>query len=146
MLFVLLILQLSSTIRLRNRRQAVRIILKELESLSFDIASDDVIKELQDELHTIKVKYQKNVSKENGLHLYTQVQPTSSFERVRKLKIKYKRLRQQVVPYDFLIPKMKAGRPRNEYHYRNRVGKKASNWRKVTFRVDNYISSNLSFS
>ena len=109
---------------MRNRRQAVRIILKELESLSFDIASDDVIKELQDELHTIKVKYQKNVSKENGLHLHTQVQPTSSFERVRKLKIKYKHLRQQVVPYDFLIPKMKAGRPRNEYHYRNRVGKK----------------------
>ena len=71
MLFVVLILQLSSTICLRNRCQAVRIILKELESLSFDIASDDVIKELQDELHTIKVKYQKNVNKENGLHLHT---------------------------------------------------------------------------
>ena len=59
MLYVVFILQLSSTIRLRNRRQAVRIILKELESLSFDIASDDVIKKLQDALHTIKVKYQK---------------------------------------------------------------------------------------
>ena len=66
MLFVVLILQLSSTIRLRNRCQAVRIILKELESLSFDIASDDVIKELQDELHTIKVKYQKMLAKKMG--------------------------------------------------------------------------------
>ena len=82
----------------------------------------------------------------NGLHLHTQIQPTSSFKRVRKLKIKYKHLRQQVILYDSLTPKMKAGRPRNEYHYRNRVGKKASNWRKVTFSVDNYISSNLSFS
>ena len=82
MLFFLLILHLSSTILLKNRRQAVRIILKELESLSFDIASDDVIRELQDELHTIKVKYQKNVSKENGLHLHTQAQLTRFFERV----------------------------------------------------------------
>ena len=65
----------------------MRIILKVLKSLSFDIASDDVIKELQDELHTIKVKYQKNVSKGNGLHLHTQVQPTSSFERVSQNKL-----------------------------------------------------------
>ena len=53
MLFVVLILQLSSTIRLRNQRQVVRIILKELESLSFNIPSDYVIKKAQDELHTI---------------------------------------------------------------------------------------------
>ena len=116
---------------LRRQRQAVRVTLKELECLSFDITSADVIEKLAEELQTLKAKYQQNVTSENGLLLRPQVNATNSFERARKLKLKYKRLKQRVAPYSSLKPKKLPGRPRGDYRHRNRVGKKASNCRKV---------------
>ena len=83
-------LKLSPTVCLRTQRQAVRVTLKELESLSFDIASGEVLKQLYDELQALKAKYQQNVSSESGLVLRTQGQATNSCERARKLKLKYK--------------------------------------------------------
>lgn len=126
--------------RLRTQRQAVRVTLKELESLSFDITSADVLKNLSDELQALKAKYQQNVTRESGLVLRTQVHATSSFEKARKLKLKYKRLRQRIAPYGSLIPKKQPGRPRSDYRHRNRVGKKASNWRKVWTNATNLNS------
>ena len=122
---------------LRTQRQAVRVTLKELESLSFDIASADVLKNLSDELQALKSKYQQNVTRERGLVVRPQVHATSSCERARKLKLKYKRLRQRIAPYGSLKPKKQPGRPRSDYRHRNRVGKKASNWRKVWNNVTN---------
>ena len=116
---------------LRTQRQAVRVTLKELESLSFDITSADILKTLSCELVTLKTKYQQNVTCESGLVVRPQVHATSSFERARKLKLKYKRLRQRRAPYGSLVPKKQPGRPRSDYRHRNRVGRKASNWRKV---------------
>ena len=107
----------------RSQRQVVRVALKELESLSFDITSADVLKSLFGDLQALKAKYQQNVTCESGLVLRPQVHATNSFERVRKLKLKYKRLRQRVAPYGSLVPKKQPGRPRNDYHHRNRVGK-----------------------
>ena len=116
---------------LRTQRQGVRVTLKELESLSFDITSADVLKNLSCELEALKAKYQQNVTYESGLVVRPQVRATSSFKRARKLKLKYKRLRQRIAPYGSLVPKKQPGRPRSDYRHRNRVGKKASNWRKV---------------
>ena len=110
---------------LRRQRQAVRVTL-ELECLSFDITSADVIEKLAEELQALKAKYQQNVPSENGLLLRPQVNATNSFERARKLKLKYKRLKQRVAPYSSLKPKKLPGRPRGDYRHRNRVGKKAS--------------------
>ena len=74
---------------LRTQCQAIRVTLKELESLSFDIISADVLKNLLDELQALKAKYQQNVTRESGLILRPQVRATSSFERARNLKLKY---------------------------------------------------------
>ena len=85
--------------------------MKELESLSFDIASNDVLKNLFEEVQALKAKYQQNATRESGLILRTQVQATSSCERVRKLKLKYKYFRQHTAPYGSLKPKNTPGRP-----------------------------------
>ena len=114
---------------LRTQRQAVRVTLKELESVSFDITSANVLKQLLSDLETLKSKYVQSLSTEDGLVLRTQA--TSSSERARKLKLKYKRLRQRTAPYGSLTPKQQSGRPRTDYRYRNSVGKKATNLRKV---------------
>ena len=66
---------------LRTQCQAVRVTLKELESLSFDIANADVLKNLSDELQALKAKYQQNVTRERGLVVHPQVHATSSCER-----------------------------------------------------------------
>lgn len=113
---------------MRIQRQVT---LKELESLSFDIASADVLKHLSDELQALKAKYQQNVTHESGLIMRPQVHTTNSCERARKLKLKYKCLKQRIAPYGSLKTKKQSGRPKRDYRYRNRVGKKASNWRKV---------------
>ena len=105
--------------------------LKELECLSFDIANGEVLEQLLAELQALKVKYRQSVTSESGLVLRTLVRATSSCDRARKLKLKYKRIRQRVAPYRSLKPKMQPGRPRSDYHHRNRVGKNASNWCKV---------------
>ena len=52
---------------------------------------------------------------------------TSSNLRTRKLKLKYKRLRQDTTPHGSLDTKCLSGRPRVDYQYRNRFGRKASN-------------------
>ena len=71
---------------LRSQRQAVQLALKELESLSFDIASADALKSLSNELQALKAKYQQNVTCKNGLVLRPQVCATSPFERAQKSK------------------------------------------------------------
>ena len=88
-----------------TQRETVRVtlVLKELESLSFDIDSSDVLKNLSDELQALKAKYQLNVTSVNGLVLRPQVYATNSCERARKLKLKYKRMRQRVAPYTILL-------------------------------------------
>ena len=122
------IFQFSPAACLRTQRQAVRVTLKELESLSFDINSADAIKQLHSDLESLKKKFQQSTSTENGLVLRTQA--TCSRDRARKLKLTYKQLRQRMAPYDSLYTKQQSGRPRSDYRYRNRVGKKATTLRK----------------
>ena len=122
----------SPTLCLQTQRQAVRVTLKELESLSFDIPRVDVLKQLLSDLESLKTKYRQTLSTENGLVLRTQATCTCPHERARKLKLKYKRFRQRAAPYGSLIPKQQSGRPRSDHRYRNRVGKKATDLRKVS--------------
>lgn len=58
---------------LRTQRQAVRVTLKELESLSFDITSADILKTLSCELEALKAKYQQNMTCKSGLVVHPQV-------------------------------------------------------------------------
>ena len=102
--------------------------LKELESLSFDIASTDALTNLRSDLELLKTKYLLSTSTENGLVL---CQHIGAGERARKLKLKYKHLRQRAAPYKTLESDQHSGRPRNDYRYRNHFGRKAADFRKV---------------
>ena len=107
----------------------MRVALKELESISFDIACSDALKNLHSDLELLKEKYLKNTSTEEGIVLR---QHASSNERARKLKLKYKRLKQRTSPYNSLeLHQHHPGRPKSDYRYRNRFGRKAAKLRKV---------------
>ena len=124
---MILHVQLSYTQDMRRQRQAIRIALKEIESLSFNM---EVIGNLQNlaDLQSLQQKYCERVSKYQGLVLRPKA--TSSAERALQLKRKYKRLSQQISQYKTL-PTKQGGRPRLDASYRNRVGRKATNKRKV---------------
>ncbi len=131
-------LQCSTTQDVRSQRQEVRIALKELESLSFDMEDANSLRSLLD----LRVKYNKDLHTEEGLIL--RPQPTSTTERARKLKLKYKRLQQRAVPYGSLESKLQPGRPRADERYRNRVGRRAANFRKVWLNVhEKYVHVHL---
>ena len=88
----------------------------------------DILKQLSVDLQAILHKYSEFVSKEQGLIVRPKV--TSSSERARKLKQKYKRIAKQVALYKSL-PTKQPGRPRLNAGFRNRVGRKAAKLRKV---------------
>ena len=122
---MILHIQLSYTQDLRRQRQAIRIALKEIELLSFNM---EVIGNLQNLAKSLQCKYCECVPKYQGLVLRPKA--TSSAERALQLKRKYKRLSQQISQYKTL-PTKQGGRPRLDASYRNRVGRKATNKRKV---------------
>ncbi len=71
----------------------------------------------------IEAKYGQKVSTENGLATlaYAHNLTTSSNLRTRKLKLKYKRLRQNTKVYGYFVCL------EINYQYRNKFGRKASN-------------------
>ena len=106
----------------------MRIVLKEIESLSYNMEDQDILKQLSMDLQVVWNKYSKSVSKEQGLIVRPKI--TSSGERAHKLKQKYKRIAKQVALYKPL-PVSQPGRPRLKACFRNRVGRKAAKLRKV---------------
>ena len=90
------------------------------------MSSTDILKYLSDELQALKAKYQQDTTCEGGLVWHPQGCITSSLERARKLKLKYKW--QRLAPYGSLITKRQPGRPRSDYRHRNSVGKKANEY------------------
>ena len=86
------------------------------------------LKNLVEDLELLKRKYSEGVPREQGL--VVRPKATSSAERALQLKRKYKRLSQQISRYKSL-PTKQRGRPRLDARYRNRVGRKAANKRKV---------------
>lgn len=121
-------IQLSHSRDLRSCRQAVRIALKEIESLSFNMEVNGDLQNLAEDLQSLLLKYGKTVPRDQGLVLRPKA--TSSVERALQLKRKYKRLNQQISLYKSLPTKME-GRPRLDASHRNRVGRKAATKRKV---------------
>ena len=115
---------------MRSLRQNIRIALKEIESLSFNMESTEDLQNLAEDLQSLQTKYGECVPKDQGLVLRPSPKNTFSAERAIQLKRKYKRLSQQISHYKSL-PTKQAGRPRLNARYRNRVGKKATNKRKV---------------
>ena len=94
---------------IRKQRQSVRMCLKEIDSLSYNMEASDILKE-------------------QGLIIRPKV--TSSSERAGRLKQKYKRIGKQVALYKPL-PVSQPGRHRLNPKFRNRVGRKAAKLRKV---------------
>ena len=86
------------------------------------------LQNLAEDLHSLQLKYGKCVQRDQGLVLHPKT--TSSAERALQLKRKYKRLNQHISHYKSLPTKL-GGRPRVDASYRNRVGRKAANKRKV---------------
>lgn len=84
---------------------------------------------LDAELKLLLIKYGKCVHREQGLIIRPQA--TNSTVRARNLKRKYKRINNQLSKYRSLPTNKQPGRPRLNAQYRNRVGKKATNVRKV---------------
>ena len=66
----------------------MRIRLKEIECLLYNMEDNDILKQLSVDLHVILHKYSEFVSKEKGLIVRLKV--TSSSEQAHKLKQKYK--------------------------------------------------------
>lgn len=58
----------------------------------------------------LKSKYEKNLRIDSGLILRCDVMKTNSFDRARRLKLKYKRLAQQSSSYAALITNKQPGR------------------------------------
>ena len=98
------------------------------ESLSFNMEVIGNLQNLAEDLQSLQRKYCECVSKYQGLVLRPKA--TNSAERALQLKRKYKRLSQQISQYKTL-PTKQGGRPRLDASYRNRVGRKATNKRKV---------------
>ena len=89
--------------------------------------NSDHLQQLHSELQALKTKYQKNLSIDSELIMRYNVQKSSSTERARRLKLKYKRLAQRSTPYGSLFTSKQPGRPKADFRYRNRVGRKAVN-------------------
>lgn len=115
---------------MRNQRQAVRVVLKEIETLSFDMAAEDDVKLLLQDLRSLQKKHDHGIQKSEGIIVRPKVKCTNASEKALQLKRRYKRLKQQASQYTSL-PEKQGGRPRFNAAYRNRVGKKAANKREV---------------
>ena len=113
---------------LRRHQQAIRISLKEIESLMYNMSKADELTGLQTDLEKIKRKYTSSIPSEEGLTLRSFSKLNHCAVTARKLKLKYKRLRQRTTMYGSLLNqgKREAGRPRMNASFRNRVGRKAA--------------------
>ena len=118
---------------LRWHQQAIRISLKEIESLMYNMSEPDKLKGLHADLEKIKRKYTTSLPSEEGLTLRSFSKLTRCSVTARKLKLKYKRLRQCTATYGSLLKpgKREAGHPRMDTRLRNRVGRKAAKLRQV---------------
>jgi len=79
---------------MRSQRQAVRIALKEIESLSFNMEVIGNSRNLAEDLQSLHMKYSACVQRDQGLVLHPKT--TSSAERALQLKEKCKQLSQQI--------------------------------------------------
>ena len=122
------VLILHIQLALRRQRQAIRIALKEIESLSFNMEVIGNLRNLVEDLQSLQQKYGECLPRDGGLVLRPKA--TNSAERALQLKRKYKRLSQQLSQYKAL-PTKQGGRPRLDACYRNRVGRKATEKHKV---------------
>lgn len=108
----------------------VRITLKEIESLSFNIEDPQILLQLHTDLASLNKKYAKEVNMKDGLIVRPKV-PTKSIIVAHQVKCKYKEMQKRAASYRALESSVKVGRPKKDWRYRNRVGRKAAKIRKV---------------
>ena len=87
-MFLILYIQLSYTQDLRRQRQTIRIALKEIESLSFNMEVIGNLRNLVEDLQSLQRKYGECLPSDGGLVLRPKA--TNSAERALHLKRKYK--------------------------------------------------------
>lgn len=99
----------------------------------YNMSEPDKLKGLHADLEKIKRKYTTSLPSEEGLTLRSFSKLNRCSVTARKLKLKYKRLRQRTAMYGSLLKsgKREAGRPRMDAKFRNRVGRKAAKLRQV---------------
>lgn len=109
------------------------------------MSKPDELKGLQADLEKIKRKYTSSIPSEEGLTLRSFSKLNRCSVTARKLKLKYKRLRQRTAKYGSLLKpgKRESGRPRMDASFRNRVGRKAAKLRQVGIRILECLGCNL---
>ena len=94
--------------------------MKVLETLTYSCVNPSDLREVITKLEEIIVTFRKKLPKSEGNILQPQARKAAR-KRAQKICRKYR-----PIPYT-----VKRGRPRNDWQYQNRVGKKADELRKV---------------
>ena len=103
-------------------RRKIRVSLKCIESLTFNITDAKKLQELLHQIEALEHSCREQLPNEGGIVL----RPTPSLgDRAKKLKLKYKRLHGRTQMYASL---MKKNKPKPS-KYKNRVGRKAQKLR-----------------
>ena len=106
-------------------RQKVRISLKCLESLSFNMTDPAMLESLLSQLQSLEAQYKAQLPASEGLTIRPKLIHTAA-----KLKRKYKRLQKRLQHYSALPSHSRSKRP-SEYKFKGRVGIAADRLRKV---------------
>ena len=100
-------------------RRKIRISLKCIETLTFNITNAKKLQELLQQVESLERSCREQLPNKGGIVL----RPTLSLgERAKKLKLKYKRLHGRTRMYASLLKKVK---PKGDSKYKNRSGRKA---------------------
>ena len=101
---------------------------KLLESLAYSSDNVDELKKLLETMNDVTNDFKGCIPKSEGLILL----PSLSTNRVRQIKLKYKKLARKAKKYGGLEHiKKQPGRSKEDHKYRHRVGQKADKMRKV---------------
>ena len=104
-------------------RRKIRVSLKCIETLTFNITDAKKLQELLHQVESLEHSCRQQLPKEGGIVL----RPTLSLgEIAKKLKLKYKRLHGRTQMYASLMKKVK---PKGGSKYKNRFGRKAQRLR-----------------
>ena len=106
-------------------REKVRVSLKCLESLSFNMSDPAMLENLLCKLRTLEADYKAQLPSSEGLIIRPQLTHTA-----QKLKLKYKKLQKRVQHHSVIPTHSRSKRP-SQYKFKGRVGVAAARLRKV---------------
>jgi hypothetical protein len=125
--YVFLIFLQTLVQSLKQEGEHARTALKVLETLTYSCINPNDLHEIATKLEELILALRKKLPKSEGIILRPEARKAAR-KRAQKISRKYRPLPSSV----------KRGRPRNDWRYQNRVGKKADELRKVLHSNSNY--------